>query len=202
MNLKQKLYEALVARKIWRAWRGAIEAAVVPGAGGIVMLGDSLTHLGRWELLFPQLRLCNFGIGGERSEHLLQRLQPVFALRPEKVFVLIGSNDLGTGRRHADIVRDVEALLAALKAGLPGCALHLQGVPPRQRKFARRIRALNAAYAEIARRQRIPFIDLYPLFDDGSGELRAALGYDRLHFSGAGYAVWREALAPYLRPPA
>lgn len=187
-----------MGRKVWAAWRSALDLGAVPGSGGVAMLGDSLTHMGRWELMFPESRLRNFGIAGERSAHLLQRLEPVVRIRPQQLFLLIGTNDLASGLKPAQIAANVAQLLDSLAGQLPDCRLHLQSALPRQRQFAPRIRQLNALYADIAAQRGIAFIDLYSQFDDGRGELRAELTYDRLHLTGAGYAVWRAALAPYL----
>ncbi len=187
-----------LGRKVWAAWRSALDLAAVEGCGGVVLLGDSLTHMGRWELMFPDTLVRNFGIAGERSAHLLTRLEPVIRIQPQQLFLLIGTNDLASGIRVGQIAANVVELLDTLAAALPQCQLHLQSLLPRQRKFAARIRQLNALYAQIAGQRSILFIDLFPLFDDGSGELRAELTYDRLHLTGAGYVVWREALAKYL----
>ena len=194
----QVLVERLFMRKLWGQFRNTIAEAVVPGSGGTALLGDSITHMGRWDLLFPEQKLRNFGISGERSEHLLLRLDPLIALRPEKVFILIGTNDLATRVPAADIERNVEALLQRLKEALPRCRVHLQGVMPRQKKFAASVLALNAAYADIAHRHGATYIDLFPLLDDGSGQLRPELSNDSLHLNGLGYSIWRKALGPYL----
>jgi len=196
-RLSRALTEYL-GRKVWASWRTALDLTAVEGCGGVVMLGDSLTHMGRWELMFPDARMRNFGIGGERSAHLLMRLEPVIRIRPQKLFLLIGTNDLASGLSPEEIAVNVAQLLDTLAARLPDCRLHLQSALPRQRRFAARIRQLNALYAGIAAQRGIAFIDLYPLFDDGSGELRTELTYDRLHLMGAGYVIWRDALAPYI----
>lgn len=187
-----------VSRKPWASFRTGIEAMAQPGCGGIAMLGDSITHIGRWELMFPDARLRNFGIAGERSAHLLDRLEPVVRIRPEKLFLLIGTNDLASGLPVEEIAGNVAKILDTLAAQLPDCRLHLQAVMPRKRRFAARIRQLNALYAGIAAQRGITFIDLFPLLDDGTGEIRPELTYDRLHLMGAGYAVWRDALAPHI----
>lgn len=197
MSPFRKLIEWL-SRQGLAAFRSGIESAVVDGCGGTVMLGDSITHIGRWDLLFPDARLRNLGIAGERSAHLLDRLEPLIRIRAEKLFLLIGTNDVGAGITVEEIAVNVATLLDTLAARLPGCRLHLQSVMPRQRKFAPTIRQLNARYAEIAAQRGIVFIDLYPLFDDGRGEIRAELSHDRLHLTGAGYAIWRSALSPYI----
>lgn len=192
------LFERFFARKLWGAWRGCIEAGVIPGSGGIVFLGDSITHQARWDLMFPHSAARNFGIGGERSEHLLLRLDPMVSLRPEKIFILIGSNDVAAARSIDDICQDVETLVERLQAQLPGCPIHLQGVMPRARKMVARIRELNARYAQIAARRGLGFIDLFPAFDDGAGMLKKEFTYDAIHLTGSGYAVWRAILEPHV----
>lgn len=196
-TLTRALTEKLLG-KTWNALRSGIADSVVPGSGGIVMLGDSITHFGRWDLLFPDARTRNFGIGGERSGHLLKRLDPIVRLKPDKIFVLIGTNDLASGLTPAEIASNVDSLLGQLRAALPDAALHLQGVMPRARKYADRIRTLNAAYRDLARKHAATFIDLFPVFDDGSGEMDARCTLDRLHLNGVGYVRWRETLATYV----
>lgn len=196
-TLTRALTEKLLG-KTWNALRSGIADSVVQGSGGVVMLGDSITHFGRWDLLFPDAKTRNFGISGERSEHLLQRLDPIVRLKPDKIFILIGTNDLASGLTPAEIASNVDSLLGQLRAALPDAALHLQGVMPRARKYADRIRTLNAAYRDLARKHAAKFIDLFPVFDDGSGEMDARCTLDRLHLNGAGYARWRETLAAYV----
>ncbi|WP_162932535.1 GDSL-type esterase/lipase family protein [Solimonas sp. K1W22B-7] len=192
------LLERLLMRRLWAAWRDCLAAAAVPGSGGIVVLGDSITHGGRWDLMFPGLPMRNFGISGERSEHLLTRLDPIIGLRPDKLFLLIGTNDLFVGRSVDDICSDVDQIIDRLSRALPDCRIHLQTVMPRAEKYAERIRALNLRYREIASRHGIHLIDLYPVFEDGKGKLRKALTYDGLHLQGAGYRIWGELLEPYI----
>lgn len=196
-TLTRALTEKLLG-KTWNALRSGIADSVVPGSGGIVMLGDSITHFGRWDLLFPDARTRNFGIGGERSGHLLKRLDPIVRLKPDKIFILIGTNDLASGLTSAEIASNVDSLLGQLRAALPDAALHLQGVMPRARKYAGRIRTLNAAYRDLARKHAATFIDLFSVFDDGSGEMDARCTLDRLHLNGAGYVRWRETLSAYV----
>ena len=197
-GFKQKLGE-LIFRRLWVQWRDGIAAAVVTGSGGYVMIGDSITHNGRWDLLFPDLPMRNFGINGERSEHLLQRLDPVIALRPTKLFLLIGTNDLSAAIPIDEIVGNVEQLVDRVHAALPDCRVHIQTVMPRARNFAARVIELNQGYAASAAAKGMPLIDLYTLLDDGSGKIRSDVTNDDLHLTGAGYSIWRKALEPYLR---
>ena len=94
------------------------------------------------------------------------------------------------------LTRHAAAIVSELATALPEAKIVLQGLMPRARKYAGRIRTLNGHYAKLAEQRGVNYLDLFPLFDDGSGRLRADLSYDGLHLLGPGYAVWRQALAP------
>ena len=189
--LDQKL-----SAKLWEQMRSTLDATAQPDTGGVLFLGDSITILGRWELLFPGVRVLNYGIPGERSEHLLGRLEPVIRVRPQKLFLMIGTNDLSRGIAVPQIADNVEQILVRLRKELPDCRLFLQAALPCKRKLAPQLKDLNARYAAIAQRQSVNLIDLYPLFDDGSGQIRKDLSNDELHLLGSGYVIWGKAIAP------
>lgn len=187
------LIERFVFPKLWRSWRSGIASAVVPGSGGVAFLGDSITHGGRWDLLLPTASTRNFGISAERSEHLLTRLEPIIALQPKKLFILIGTNDLTKGVELPTIAQNVDQLIARLKQETSS-EIYLQSVLPRARKFAERIKSLNELYRTVAAKHAVQFVDLFPLFDNGAGQLRAELTDDELHLLGPGYDIWRKAI--------
>ena len=60
-----------------------------------------------------------------------------------------------------------------------------------------RIRELNQQLQNIAAKEGIKYLDLYPLFADSRGELRSDFSTDGLHLSPQGYLVWRSALQLY-----
>lgn len=196
-RFKMFLSELLMG-KLWRSTREQIEQAIVPGSGGIAFIGDSITHMGKWDLLFPEVPIRNFGIGGERSDHLLARTGPVIAMQPRKLFILIGTNDLACGFGSDEIAANVDALLAELRRALPHCRLYLHSVMPRSRGYTTRIRALNDRLRAVAKDWRAAYVDLWPLLDDGTGQIRAEFTWDNLHLNGAGYIAWRNALKPLL----
>ncbi|HEY9736694.1 MAG TPA: GDSL-type esterase/lipase family protein, partial [Trichocoleus sp.] len=57
------------------------------------------------------------------------------------------------------------------------------------------IRTINAELQQIATENGATYLDLYPLFANGNGELRADLTTDGLHLNWQGYMVWRTAIA-------
>jgi len=63
--------------------------------GGIVFVGDSITQDFNVYEYFPEHKVYNRGIGGDTSKGVLTRLnESVFDLKPAKVYLNIGTNDL------------------------------------------------------------------------------------------------------------
>ena len=69
------------------------------GKRKIVFLGDSLTDFYPLQDFFPDFSLCNRGIAGETSSDVIRRIDDVFTLEPEVLFLQIGINDFITGPR-------------------------------------------------------------------------------------------------------
>ena len=57
----------------------------------------------------------------------------------------------------------------------------------------------NAALERMAKRQGITWINLYQLFVDDKGKLKARLTNDGLHLMGEGYLIWRDAIKKYVK---
>ena len=56
----------------------------------------------------------------------------------------------------------------------------------------------NRAMEQVCKRQGITWINIYPLFVDKNGKLRADLTNDGLHLLGPGYLIWRDAVIKYV----
>ena len=162
--------------------------------GGIVFLGDSITEGAAWEELFPATLTRNRGISGDTALGVLNRLDQVIALKPEKIFLLIGTNDLGLGISEDVIAGRIEQIAKKLQSALPQTSLYIQSVLPRASEYQQRVENLNE---QIARRtaDHAQFIDLYPRFLADSGNIDTRYSNDQLHLLGTGYEVWRDAIA-------
>lgn len=168
--------------------------------GDRVFLGDSITDGARWDELFPDLPVKNRGINGDTVSGVLQRLGEVLSGRPAAIFLLIGTNDLPWYMYHRDtaILKSYEAILERCKAESPQTRVFVQSILPRHRRYAGRIKALNARLEELAGRYGDTFIDLFPHFAGPDGQIRADYSNDQLHLLASGYAEWVGILTPYL----
>src|SRR5262245_19273306 len=105
------------------------------GAGEIVFLGDSLTDGARWDELFPGARVRNRGVPADTTADVLARLDQVAGAKPAKVFLMIGTNDLGRGASVAETATRYREILARLGRESSGTRLYVQSVLPRGAAF-------------------------------------------------------------------
>lgn len=164
----------------------------------VVFFGDSITEQGRWQEWFPDLSVSNRGVGGERVEHLLARIDSAID-HPLAVLLLIGTNNLTNGEGVGEVAEQVTALVDELLIRVGGAPVVLQSVMPRSAQYSAEIVALNARYREIAEeRPTVRYLDLWPALATPQGTLRSEFTDDDLHLNDDGYRAWVTVLRPLL----
>ncbi len=178
--------------------RDFLETFATPAPNAIMMLGDSITQNGRFHHLFPHHHVLNYGVTGDTTAQVKARLQPVIKTAPAKIFLMVGTNDVHRPIPVKDSIANVRALLTQLRTALPNTQLYLHPVTPRTPKLREKIEAINAGYQALATEMGIPYIDLYTPMLAGDGGIKPEYTTDQLHFTGAGYTVWINAIRPYI----
>lgn len=163
-----------------------------------VFVGDSLTESGRWQEWFPEVEAVNLGVGGDTTEGLIERLDTVAAEDPDTVVLLIGTNDVANRRAVEHVVRNIETILAGIRAASPDARILVQSVLPRGREYAEFVKEINRHVWQFAATVRAHYLDLWPVMAEEDGELNPAYTEDRLHLNEAGYEAWLSELAPAL----
>ena len=173
----------------------------------IVFLGDSITDGCEWSELFINSNIKNRGIGSDTTYSLLNRIQEIVNLKPKKVFLMIGINDLGLGRSVAETIADYDKILAVLTESLPNSEIYLQSVLPiNNRKFTcnpnlkdnKEIISLNNQIRKLAKRYALTYIDLYSKMNLGE-QLNPKITEDGVHLNGAGYEIWKNVIQKYVK---
>ena len=168
----------------------------------IVMLGDSLTEAGPWTDLTGCLSIANRGIGGDTTAKLRDRLDDVVALQPRAIFLMIGVNDITLGIPGETTAGNLRAILDRL--GGTDAHVFMSYVLPvtssyGKKRINKEIPPLNAVIAKLAAgRPKVTLIDARPSLRGADGYLREEFAYDGLHLTPKGYAVLRDAIAPYV----
>lgn len=190
------------------ARRATLFSELPIGKKDIVMLGNSLTDGCEFHELLGNRHIKNRGIVGDIIQGLIDRIDPIVQGQPRKLFIMCGVNDISHDVSADSIARAMERLILIVKQGSPRTKIYLQSLLPfnndvREWKLLKGrdhiVVQANQLLEQVARRHGVTWINLYPLFADDQGRLRADLTNDGLHLMGKGYLIWRDALAPHLK---
>ena len=183
---KKSLYQQLMSKK-----------------GGTIFLGDSITEGGEWAELLGDSSIRNRGIAGDVSSALFKRLDDVIGLSPNKVFLMVGVNDL-LFVSVEEVVENYEAIVEKITKELPNCQLYLQSVLPINAEVRNipitneSIRSLNKAILQIAKENNLQYLDIHSLLKDEKGNLRAEYTQDGIHINGQAYVLWSQAIKEHV----
>ena len=176
---------------------------------GIAFIGDSICQnalliYGDWNAILGRNDCCNFGIGGQTTDHLVARIDEVAQRDYTMVVFICGINDIGRGNTSEEIVANYDAMINAIRAKNPDCQFLLVSVLPTTNAFYTgqqwRITELNDAYRAYAEsHEGVTFVDVYSSFTSKSGAYAYPyLLSDGLHPNAEGYTKMAEILKPYL----
>lgn len=178
-------------------------SAEAPVSSGTVLIGDSITEAWMWQrekASYAFIRpVGNHGVGWDTTEGAVSRLPLIEPSAPDTIFIKIGTNDISWGVSLEKMAADFDSLLSQLRAQEPQADINVQSVLPREADKLEKIARVNAMQAELAEKHGAIYIDLTSIFAQADGTLRAAFTEDGLHLNDAGYAVWGEALLPYVK---
>ena len=195
-----------------RQHEGFLERAK-KGDVDLLFLGDSITAGWNgaapiWSRYYGPRKAANFGIGGDRTQHVLWRLENGEAegIRPKVVVLMIGTNNLGRNT-EAETAEGVAAVVARLREKFPEAKVLLLGVFPRGLNRDKtqvatatdpRVPRLNRRIAALDDGKMVRYQDIGVDFLDDAGRVPAAVMPDFLHLSRKGYQAWADAIKPTL----
>lgn len=180
----------------------------VAKAGGIDLLfvGDSITDGWRsagkavWEKFFAPLKAANFGISGDRTEHVIWRLRngELDGIRPKLAVVMIGTNNGGDSAE--DVALGIKTIIGDLQQRSPGTRILLLAIFPRgerpegARLKNEQVNKLIAGYASPSDPRRVVYMDIGARFLGPDQVLGKDIMPDALHPNAKGYQIWAEAI--------
>lgn len=168
----------------------------------IIFIGDSITEQWRWGAGRPVWqkfyagRALNFGKGGDKTQHVLWRLEnlDIKSFTPKVAVILIGTNNVSDAPE--DIATGVKAVIDKTMQLFSGAKVVLISILPNARANEK-MAATNAIIQKFADDKSVFFLDLVPSFPQ-EGDNWKGLSRDKLHLSTAGYQAWADALNPLL----
>lgn len=180
-------------------------------SNSIVFLGDSLTDFYRTNEFFLNLDIYNRGIAGDTTDDILNRLyENVINIKPRKLFLQIGTNDLGNHKKPNYVINNIKKIVYQIQKELPTTEILIISLYPinsmalpfsKLLVWPRKnhdINFVNQEIAKFAHESNLTFIDVASHLKDEKGNLKKEYTIEGLHLSLSGYAKITEILEPYV----
>ncbi|HWN94632.1 MAG TPA: platelet-activating factor acetylhydrolase IB subunit [Methylomirabilota bacterium] len=177
----------------------------------LLFIGDSITQgwegdggKEAWAKHYDKRKAVNLGIGGDRTQHVLWRLEnaPLEGVKPKAAVVMIGTNNSnGEDNTPGQIAEGIEAIVKKLRERLPNTKILLLGIFPRGENFnpqRGKLTQINQVVAKLDDGKDVHYFDIGHRFLNRDGILPGTIMPDYLHLSKQGYEIWAEAIEPKL----
>lgn len=145
------------------------------------------------------------GISGDRTQHLLWRLQngDYNRCQPENAIITIGINNVVPGDVPADIAAGIRACAAEARKQMPGARIILFGLLPsgKEKNSTNRI-ACDKIHELLAQQsaEGVEYVNPTSWFVNPDGSLKTELySGDFLHLNPEGYSVWCAQIARLIK---
>lgn len=185
-------------------------AAEAGAQAKVLFIGDSITQgwegAGKevWGRYYAHRSAVNLGIGGDRTQHVLWRLENgnLQGVQPKAVVVMIGTNNSnGEDNTVSQIADGVGAIVDKLRSALPNATVLLIPIFPRGENpnpQRGKIQQVNQILQKRVDGTHVRWVDFGHRFLNAAGEIPGTLMPDFLHLSETGYQLWAESLEPHL----
>jgi beta-glucosidase len=175
----------------------------------LLMIGDSITHgwettgVTVWQQYYQDKKAFNLGFYGDRTEHVLWRLQngEVDGMSPKLTVLMIGTNNTGSRMDPAEhTAKGISAIVSELRTRLPMSKILLLGIFPRHysphSEMRLRNKEINQLISRLADGNSIYYQNINEIFLDDNQVLQEKLMPDFLHLNSLGYQLWAKAMTP------
>lgn len=186
------------------------------GPIGVLFIGDSITEgwrkaPGVWEEHYGRYQPANFGISGDKTQHVIWRIRngELDGIDPKVVVMMLGTNNTGDNT-GAEIAAADTKIIRMIHERLPRAKVLLLAIFPRGPRRAelqnlaeweKRRDAIDAANARLMKLDNgstVRYLDIGHVFFGPDGKIPDAIMPDQLHPNEAGYKLWADAMQPLL----
>lgn len=191
----------------WMTRHEAMNARVKEGNVDLVFIGDSITQgwegngKAVWKKFYGERNAVNLGIGGDRTQHVIWRLDNgnLEGISPKLAVIMIGTNNSGTNTSE-QIAEGITVIVDRLKEKTPKTKILLLAVFPRGEDSADAKRQVNektnAIVSELADGEHVFYLDIGKKFLQDDGTLTREIMPDLLHLNEQSYTIWAESIEP------
>jgi len=200
-------------KKAHPAWYRSCEKRVGDMQGkpcDIIFIGDSITDnftaaptpkwdlVGQavWEKHYAGRNALNFGVGADRTENVLWRLDhmDIKQFHPKVAVILIGTNN--NINTPEEVAAGVKAVVEKTQETFAGVKVILISILPNARA-TQKMEDANKLIAPLGDDKTVFYFDLASKMPK-DGNSWKGLGKDRLHLTSDGYELWATEMEPLL----
>jgi lysophospholipase L1-like esterase len=206
----------------WMKRHDSFNERVKQGNVDLIFIGDSITQgwegVGKnvWAEYYAKRNAVNLGIGGDRTQHVLWRLDHgnIDGINPKLAVLMIGTNNTGSNT-SAQIAEGVKLIIEKLRAILPNTKVLVLGIFPRADNFdaaknkvekgtkddaKRKVNeGVNEIIKGLADNKMVYYLDIGPKFLEADGTLLRDIMPDLLHLNEKSYRIWAESIEPKVK---
>ncbi len=179
-----------------------------------LFLGDSITEQYDLKEYYEGYPVVNSGVSGDFTSSIVENMKKrVYDYNPSKVFLLIGINDLRNGKDVSEIVSNTKEIIKLIKENRPYSEIYLESIYPINKtdddKISdsvkdiefdnEKIIEVNNLLKDLAKDEKITYVDLYNKLVDDDGNLNISYTKDGLHISSEGYKFITKELMKYIK---
>lgn len=166
----------------------------------IVFCGDSLTRgFEHYKVFDGQERVYVQGIDSSTSADVLNRIVPIAERKPQKMFLMIGVNEIAAGQR---IVDNYERIIRRVQEISPYTKIYVQSILPTRVPSIDNgdIVAVNRNLSDMCKKFNsfVKYLDLYPAFVADDGMLGPNFTEDGIHLTRNAYSLWKKLIVNQL----
>ena len=170
-----------------------------PTSESIVFIGNSITDMHNWAEAFDNPNVIERGVSGAVASELIDNLEAILPGHPKKIFMMIGTNDLGSAGLNTPekVAAKIRTALTRCKKESPNTELYVQSILPSKsgiRVLADEI-TTNDSIKKLCAEFGATYVDLW---DKMQGILDGSITLDGLHLKASGYRIWCKEIAKYV----
>lgn len=184
----------------------------------LVFLGNSITQSwggeGRsvgspvrelWDSLYSARNAANFGISGDRTQHILWRIDNgnFDAISPQAVILTIGVNNF-RNNSSSEISAGIKLIISRLKRKLPSTHIILLGPLPsgadESDPMREKYQQVHQQISGLGTQSRVTYMKISEPFILANGDLNYDfMRTDNIHLTAQGYYQWASLIEPELK---
>jgi lysophospholipase L1-like esterase len=162
----------------------------------IVMLGDSLTARGEWDVILYPKKVINLGHDADTTSDILNRLDLAIEVHSKSIYLMIGINDMNSYKSLDKIFENYIEILNRLKIESTSKVFVQSVLYTQMNSFNKKVKEINSKLKDYCYDNNLTYIDLNEKLSRDEVLLNIYTT-DGLHLNMKAYVTWASELRNY-----